>query len=212
MDDIKSYIYLDEAAVNSLYAQLRKKIAVKKTIKRMQGKAASFKVGAGLSKLFGIFSPDASANRERSYSTQTDIEYLMLPQDRVPRVIDALASGKRYYTELDAAAESLDAAERTSRDKGGVFVNVYDTFHTDTSVSKDAGYTLFERELKSISDKGEKQGKIIMAMSDSNLTMHKLHIKIALGAGKDGMRMGVFGQLRKLGDGCFQIKPFAVWW
>ncbi|MBR6007966.1 MAG: hypothetical protein IK056_02640 [Clostridia bacterium] len=31
MDDIKSYIYLDEAAVNSLYAQLRKKIVVKKT-------------------------------------------------------------------------------------------------------------------------------------------------------------------------------------
>ncbi len=32
MNEIKSYIYLDEEAVNSIYAQLRKKIIAKKTI------------------------------------------------------------------------------------------------------------------------------------------------------------------------------------
>ena len=56
MDEIKSYIYLDEEAVNSIYAQLRKKIMARKTIKRIKGKAASFKIGAGLSRLFSIFS------------------------------------------------------------------------------------------------------------------------------------------------------------
>ncbi len=75
MGEIKSYIYLDEEAVNSIYAQLRKKIIAKKTIKRVKGKAASLKIGAGLSKLFSFFTGDASANKERSYSTQTEMPH-----------------------------------------------------------------------------------------------------------------------------------------
>jgi hypothetical protein len=210
MDEIKSYIYLDEEAVNSIYAQLRKKIIAKKTIKRIKGKAASFKIGAGLSKLFSIFSGDASANKERSYSTQTEIEYLMLPEDRVDPIIEVLAKGKRYYTELEKAIESLN------KEEGSVFINVYDSFSADKSIPENAGYTAFERRIQTVSDTGVKRDKVIMAMSDSKLKYaagsNKLHLKMALKAGENDMLLGVFGQLRKIKDGCYQIKPIAVWW
>lgn len=206
MDEIRSYIYLDEEAVNSIYAQLRKKIIVKKTIKRIKGRAASLKIGAGLSKLFSIFSGDASANKERSYSTQTEIEYLMLPEDRVDPIIGVLAKTKRYYTKLEAAIDGVN------RNEGSVFINVYDTFCTDMSVPKDAGYTLFEQKIKT----GDSENKILMGMSDSKLRFaaggNKLHLKIAFQGGVEGMLLGVFGQMRKIKDGCYQIKPFAVWW
>ena len=55
-----------------------------------------------------------------------------------------------------------------------------------------------------------------MAMSDSKLKYaagsNKLHLKMALKAGENDMLLGVFGQLRKIKDGCYQIKPIAVWW
>ncbi|MCR4623013.1 MAG: hypothetical protein K5663_13120 [Clostridiales bacterium] len=148
MDEIRSYIYLDEEAVNSIYAQLRKKIIVKKTIKRIKGRAASLKIGAGLSKLFSIFSGDASANKERSYSTQTEIEYLMLPEDRVDPIIEVLAKGKHYYTELEKAVESVN------KNDGSVFINVYDSFSADKSIPENAGYTVFERSMQTVSDTG----------------------------------------------------------
>ena len=69
---------------------------------------------------------------------------------------------------------------------------------------------------ETVSDTGVKRDKVIMGMSDSKLKFaagsNKLHLKMALKAGENDMMLGVFGQLRKIKDGCYQIKPIAVWW
>ena len=50
MNEIKSYIYLDEEAVNSIYAQLKKKTIAKKTMGQAASAAAMVYLGEGKAK------------------------------------------------------------------------------------------------------------------------------------------------------------------
>lgn len=233
--EIFRYIYLDEAGINSLFAQTTDRLETERSETRKKAKSESLvaKLGIGAPLAFlQLLKADFQAKTENSNGSDESSKSILTPEQKLRRLIEYLQGEPhdQLITDISVATHSAVGASRpvfllttTTFDlpqfyseEGFASVNDTQTVLWRRPTAKEGGWDTFSSFVSSMED--GRDTKIIMTTSlhkhpsayDGKLgrTSHDAVMFRAL-KGMD-VPVSIFGLLSHLPDG-FHIKPFAIW-
>lgn len=211
------YIYLDRDGIESLFAQTVDRVEVE--IRQSTENAANEKAGAqiGLGKaLAALLGIEIGARVEASKASKQlqEAKLALAVEHKLTRLQHHLHESGTLITEL------APAMDKSSQRTATLFVNLHESFDLPqfasgkgTEQANKDGAILFEI--------AGRQGKWKVVMSASlskfptaangrlgRVSHLAIHFQGSLGR---GVPLHVFGYILSLGNGVYQIKPYAIW-
>ncbi len=212
------YIYLDKNGIESLFAQTADRVEVEirtSTEKATNKKAgAKFGLGKAIAALLGI---EAGTEVEASKASK------QLEEAKLALTVEhKLSRTQQYLSESNNLITSLGTAiDKSSQNNTSIFINIREEFDLPQFIkgqgvmeANEDGAIMFE-----IPEGLGLAKKVVMAASLSkfpradngrlgSLSHEAIHFK---GCSGREVLLHVFGYIRSLGNGVFQIKPYAIW-
>ncbi len=234
---IKNYIYLDEIGIDSIYSQLNEETVREITIKQSNDKSGKLSISAGLSKLKNLFTADTELSGKLRYSSELEKTISLSYEQKIKIILKEISNYKNYFCDLNIALrKNIPANQIVFINIYESFYSRLDfsSYEVFKYIHR-CNYLEFEKGDMPLSPNSmitydipydnynyhdnyykESRYRVVLSMNLDKLRIpfhsQTSHLAVALRGSRGKISLGVWGQLRRINDLYYQIKPFAVWW